>query len=205
VSRRQFVRDVADDAVEPGGGIVLRTPVGSDGPAVSALIAACPPLDTNSAYCNLLQCTDFAGTCVVAEEAGQLVGWASAYRPPREPDSLFVWQIAVAARARGQRLAQRLVDALLARPATRGVRFITATITEDNRASWALFTGLARTLNVDLEKTMQFDRDTHFGGKHATEWQVRIGPLPVSAAPQTDEKDRRLRHDHGSQTHPSYS
>ena len=23
-----------------------------------------------------------------------------------------------------------------------------------------------------------FERDTHFAGAHATEWQARIGPLP---------------------------
>lgn len=172
---RRCVRDVTE-----GGGIVFRAPDGSDGPAISALIAACPPLDGNSAYCNLLQCTDFADTCMVAEEGDQLVGWVSAYRPPACPDCLFVWQVAVAARARGQGLAQRLIRALLARPVAQGVCFITATITKDNRASWALFTGLAQALNADLERAVRFDRNTHFAGKHATEWQVRIGPLSAA-------------------------
>src|SRR3546814_14681168 len=38
----------------------FRNPVAEDAQAIHDLIAACPPLDTNSLYCNLLQCTQFA-------------------------------------------------------------------------------------------------------------------------------------------------
>src|SRR3546814_5573349 len=34
-------------------GLHLRKPDARDGPAITALIARCPPLDRNSAYCNL--------------------------------------------------------------------------------------------------------------------------------------------------------
>src|SRR3546814_16914023 len=40
----------------------FRNPVAEDAQAIHDLIAACPPLDTNSLYCNLLQCTHFAET-----------------------------------------------------------------------------------------------------------------------------------------------
>ena len=40
--------------------------------AIWELISACPPLDTNSAYANLLQCTHFADTCVIAEREGRI-------------------------------------------------------------------------------------------------------------------------------------
>ena len=53
-------RQREESAREP----TFRMPNAADGPAVSQLIASSPPLDTNSAYCNLLQCTDFAETCV---------------------------------------------------------------------------------------------------------------------------------------------
>lgn len=164
----------------------FREPVATDGPAITALIAACPPLDSNSAYCNLLQCTHFAAHCVVAESRGAVVGWVSGYRPPSAPEQLFVWQVAVAAGARGQGLARRMICALLGRPASAGVRHVITTITADNRASWALFEGLARGLDAGLEKTVLFDRDAHFGGAHATEWQARIGPLSANSIPQTD-------------------
>lgn len=146
-----------------------------DGPAISALIRACPPLDTNSAYCNLLQCLHFADSCVVAELDERVVGWLSAYRPPAAPDQIFVWQIAVHATARGLGLGAHMLAALLARPAVRGASTLTTTITEANTASWALFGALARRLGAPLSRRPLFDRQTHFAGAHDTELLVSIG------------------------------
>lgn len=107
------------------------------------------------------------------------MGWVSGYRPPASPDHFFVWQVAVSAEARGQRLAGRMIEALLARPDNAGVTHLTTTVTDDNSASWALFKGLARKWGTALEKTPRFRCDTHFAGAHATEWQARIGPLSM--------------------------
>lgn len=174
-------RRFAGQANDADSGVRLRRPVAADGPAVTALIAASPPLDPNSAYCNLLQCTHFADDCVIAEQGGALAGWVSAYRLPSEPDTLFIWQVAVAPSARGQGLALRMVDALLERSGARNVRFIITTITADNRASWALFESIARRRKTGLDRSILFDRDIHFAGRHASEWQARIGPLPAQA------------------------
>ena len=151
-----------------------------DGPAVTALIATSPPLDTNSAYCNLLQCSDFADTCVVAEREGRIVGWISGYRPPSRPDSIFVWQVAVHASARGEGLAGRMLDALIARPMVHGATTLTTTITQDNAASWALFSAFARRHGAQLTRHPRFERDAHFRGAHDTEWQASIAPLPFT-------------------------
>lgn len=148
-----------------------------DGSRVHALIASCPPLDPNSLYCNLLQCTHFCDTCILAEMDDTLVGWISAYRPPREPDTLFIWQVAVAAEARGRGLAMHLIKALLARPACADVRRIRTTVTPDNRASWAMFRSLARDLGAGLSDTPWLLADAHFGGSHASEHLITIGPL----------------------------
>jgi len=158
--------------------IRLREPVVTDGAAVTALIEACPPLDRNSAYCNLLQCTHFADSCVIAERAGRVVGWVSGYRPPSEPADFFIWQVAVAAEARGKGLARQMIEALLERSAVRGVTHVITTITPGNASSWGLFEGLASRWAVPLAKSEHFQRVPHFGGAHDTEWLVRIGPLP---------------------------
>lgn len=155
----------------------MRKPCAEDGQPVTALIAACPPLDQNSAYCNLLQCTDFADSCIVAELDGKLVGWVSGYRPPASRQDFFVWQVAVAPAARGRQLASRMINDLLQRPENTGVTHLITTVTQDNHASWALFEGLARTWQVPLQKTKRFEKDAHFKGAHATEWQARIGPF----------------------------
>ena len=172
---RDFSRQAGPDAQA----ITLSPPISTHGPAVSALIAACPPLDANSAYCNLLQCTHFAQTCVVAECDGFVVGWVSGYRVPSSPEQFFVWQVAVAEQARGLGLAQRMIADLLARPSASGVTHLVTTVTPDNAASWALFEGLARRWDCALSKAPHFKRDAHFAGAHATEWQAMIGPLPA--------------------------
>jgi L-2,4-diaminobutyric acid acetyltransferase len=79
-----------------------------------------------------------------------------------------------------------MIAALLGRAASRGVRHLITTVTADNRASWALFEGVARRLNTGLEKTVLFDRDVHFGGAHATEWQACIGPLSAYPTDHTN-------------------
>lgn len=160
---------------------VLRRPNSEDGPAVTALIAASPPLDANSAYCNLLQCSDFADTCVVAERHGEVIGWISAYRPPSDPDSIFVWQVAVAGSARGEGLGGRMLDELVSLPAVQGATTLTTTITEANPASWALFGAFARRHGAHLSKAERFERGTHFAVAHDTEWQASIAPLPSAA------------------------
>lgn len=163
-----------------GSGWILRTPRTDDGPKVTALIAACPPLDVNSAYCNLLQCSDFAETCIVAERDGEILGWISGYRPPAAPERYFVWQVAVSAAARGEGLALKMLQALMERPALAGATTLTTTITADNAASWGLFNGFARRIGATLEKAPRFEREAHFAGAHDTEWEARIAPLPTA-------------------------
>ena len=155
----------------------FRAPRAKDGPAITALIAACPPLDANSAYCNLLQCSHFADTCVLAEREGKVVGWISGYRPPSAPNQFFVWQVAVHPDARGSGLGGKMLNVLLSRPAARGARLVTTTITKENQASWGLFQSFAKKLGAPLSKAPHFQRDDHFAGAHETEWLVSIGPL----------------------------
>jgi L-2,4-diaminobutyric acid acetyltransferase len=171
-------RHEARAAPKSGQSLNLRMPTDQDGPGVSALIACSPPLDLNSAYCNLLQCSDFAETCMVAERDYRLLGWISAYRPPAARERLFIWQVAIDPAARGEGLATRMLDALLERPSVAGATTLTTTITEGNTASWALFEAFARRHGARLTKTLRFARDAHFAGAHDTEWEARVAPLP---------------------------
>ncbi|MCG2634687.1 MAG: diaminobutyrate acetyltransferase, partial [Gammaproteobacteria bacterium] len=52
---------------------VFYQPSIDDGWAVSRLIGDCPPLDTNSVYCKLVQCHHFAGTSVAVRWRDELV------------------------------------------------------------------------------------------------------------------------------------
>lgn len=132
------------DKTKPKPDIKFRKPTLADGEAIYRLIERCPPLDLNSSYLYFLQASHFADTCVVAEMEGDLVGFVSAYYLPEEPRSLFVWQIAVDERARGQGLAKRLLRQLMANQSNSYVTEILCTISPSNKASQALFNGFAK-------------------------------------------------------------
>ncbi len=157
--------------------LTLRQPKATDGMAVHQLIARCPPLDTNSAYCNLVQCTHFASTSVVAEAAGEAVGFISGHRIPARPDTLFVWQVAVSEKGRGKGLAGRMLAAILDRQENEDICYVETTVTADNAASWALFESFARKRGTELERSVLFDRELHFAGSHDSELLARIGPF----------------------------
>lgn len=172
----------SEPARRSAASLTLRAPEPVDGPAVSALIGQCPPLDPNSAYCNLLQCAHFADSCIIAERQGKVIGWISGYRLPSDPARFFVWQVAVHADARGEGLARKMLDALLGRPVNAAAKYVLTTVTEANDASWALFESFARSRDARLIKTPLFEKHLHFAGKHETEWQAEIGPFRKSQA-----------------------
>lgn len=157
--------------------ITLRHPKAEEGRFVHALVAANPPLDPNSLYCNLLQCSHFANTAIAAFKGGQMVGFVSGYIPPEQPHVLFVWQLLVDKAGRGQGLAKRLVKAQLASAACKNVTHINTTITPDNDASWGVFKSLAKEWDAPLVSDVFFDKDKHFGGEHDSEHLLEIGPI----------------------------
>ena len=159
--------------------IELRRPSAKDGASLFDLVERCAPLDPNSLYCNLLQCTHMAETCVAATQGANLVGFFSGYKLPANAETLFLWQVAVDESARGAGLASKMLSHLLARDTCRGVRFIETTITEDNKASWALFERLAKNLKADINSSVMFDKQLHFAGRHDSEMLVRIGPFDL--------------------------
>ena len=157
--------------------IHLRIPAAADGHQLHHLVSQCPPLDSNSIYCNLLHCTHFASTSIAAFNADVLVGFISAYTVPDRPNSLFVWQVAVAEQARGKGLALEMLKGLVSRVSLNGIQYLETTITKDNPGSWALFKKFARQKESELTENVFFDKEQHFKGKHDSEWLVRIGPF----------------------------
>lgn len=158
--------------------INLRPPNSEDGFQIHQLIAACPPLDTNSSYCNLLQCTHFSASSVLAETSDKTtIGFVSGYRIPDNPETLFIWQVAVSEIARGQGLAYKMIKDILARIHSQTITHIETSITKDNAASWAMFTSLAKQLNANIKTSIFFDESTHFNKSHPSEYLLTIGPI----------------------------
>lgn len=131
-------------------------------------------LDLNSPYAYLMWCDHFARTSVLVEVDDQPAGFVLGFRPPDRPDVLFVWQVAVAARFRGLRLASRMLDALVERLRPRVVE---ATVTPSNEPSQRLFRSLARRENCACSESPCFEREHFPNLGHEPEALFRIGPI----------------------------
>lgn len=157
--------------------VCVRKPTAMDGMNVHRLIAQCPPLDPNSVYCNLLQCSHFADTAVLVEAQGEVVAFMSGYVKPTDAQVLFVWQVAVAETWRGHGLAGRMLDALIQRPELSAIRFLETSITPANEASANLFRRFADKRQASLTTSVLFSQTEHFAGRHDDEVLFRIGPF----------------------------
>jgi L-2,4-diaminobutyric acid acetyltransferase len=169
----------SDDRAARLARLTLRKPEAEDGNAVNTLISNCAPLDENSVYCNLLQCSHFSDTCVVAELDGEIVGFVSGYIVPDNEAHFFVWQVAVAEEARGLSLAKRMILDILSRESTSGVKELHTTITPDNGPSQKLFSSVARTLETGVRRKVMFCEEQHFDGDKPSEILWRIGPFDM--------------------------
>ena len=168
----------------------FRPPTDRDGRTVHALIGRCPPLDVNSPYANLLQCSHFSDTSVLAEDAeGRLAGFVSAYRLPRTPNTLFVWQVAVDPGRRRQGLSLAMLEALLDRTIPGGILYLETTITPGNIPSRRLFRTLFEKRQVPFSTRLLFGREAHFGGEHDEEVLHRGGPFRVAGPGHLRQED----------------
>lgn len=156
--------------------IVFRRPCTQDGVAVWHAVERAGTLEQNTAYFYLIFCSDFANTCLIAEEDGEVAGFVIGYQPPTEPRTAFVWQIGVLPQWRGQGLGKRMLHAWLALPANQGVQWVTATVSDDNAASDQLFRGFASSLEVACDVSPHFTQG-HFPAGHRPELIYRIGPI----------------------------
>lgn len=163
------------DESEDADPLLFRMPNLADGVAITQLIKDCPPLDQNSTYVYLLLCSHFSKSCIVVQHENQLVGFISAYLHPEKKDTLFVWQVAVHESMRGQGLAQRMLDQLLARPTLQNTRYIETTVDPDNLASRHLFESVAKHHETEI-KEYDFLKAEHFI-EPQVEPLLRIGPL----------------------------
>ena len=157
--------------------VILRKPIPQDGPSVHHLINQIPELDSNSIYCNLLQCSHFSNTSIITVEQGETVGFISGYVKPGSPETLFVWQVAVCERARGMGIASQMLKQLVERQGLTYITHLETTITVSNKASWALFNRFTKQFTAPIDRSVLFNSSTHFNNEHDSEWLARIGPL----------------------------
>ncbi|HHU39551.1 MAG TPA: diaminobutyrate acetyltransferase [Propionibacterium sp.] len=129
---------------------MFREPTAADGQRMWEIARDSGVLDLNSSYAYVLWGAEFAGSSVVVESEGRVVGFVTGFLRPSEPDSIFVWQVGVDADQRGKGLAARMLHALLDRLAERGVVRLRTTISPDNEASQRTFGAVARDRGMTL-------------------------------------------------------
>ncbi len=137
---------------------------------------------------------------MIAESDGALAGFISGYLIPARPDTLFVWQVAVAPESRGQALGRAMLAALIERDSCASVRFVETSITPENQPSWHTFRRFADAYGAPLSSTPWFSSRTHFESQHDAEHLVRIGPLCRPPQPTPNGTTRGLSNQ--SFTHP---
>lgn len=133
-------------------------------------------VDTNSPYSYLMLGEYFGGTCAVAESDERVIGFATGLNPAEEPETLFIWQIAVDPAARGSGVASGLLDHLVQRPQVPRLRFLEATVTPTNESSIGLFRSFAHRWNTEcMEEELFGVDDFPDATEHEAEMRVRIG------------------------------
>lgn len=167
---------------EPPNAVDIRHATVADGAKIWQLVHDCGVLDKNSCYAYLLVGRDFSATSLVAESAGELLGFVAAYIPPPRPEAVFVWQIGTAPAARKKGVGKSLLRELVHVDACRDVRFLEATVTPSNKASMRLFRSIADELQTDFNvlpgfQGSDFSPGPHEPDRHEPEDLVRIGPI----------------------------
>lgn len=167
-----------DPVVESG--LKLRSLQPQDGAMLHQLVAACPPLDLNSTYAYMLLCQHHAQTSVVAEKDGVIVGAITAYIPPQQKNTLFVWQVAVDKTQRGQGLGKQMLNYLLTHcMKPHQLAWMETTISPSNTASQKLFTSFAKQHQQACASTPYFLAADFGTGDHEDENLYKIGPWNI--------------------------
>ncbi len=158
--------------------ICFRKPTKEDGAAIWQLVKESKVLDLNSSYLYIMLSEYFSDTCAIAEIDGTLAGFVTGYKLPNHPETLFIWQIAIAEDQRGKGLGKKLLRELLAMESTQGIKYVEATVSPSNEPSKALFYGLARDRGCQCHVTEGFPEGLFPQGKaHEAEDNFKVGPL----------------------------
>ncbi|WP_419767308.1 diaminobutyrate acetyltransferase [Arcobacter sp.] len=157
--------------------IMIRKPEKSDAIQIYDLVKESKVLDLNSEYLYLLQSTHFSSTCAVALHEEKVIGFVSGYLKPDENNSLFIWQVAVDGKYRGNDIAGRLIMNIIKRDFL-DVEKIYTTVSPSNISSIKVFEKVAKGLNTKMTSSTFFEKND-FKNSHEDETLYEIGPFKI--------------------------
>lgn len=120
----------------------------ADADLILNLARACPPLDVHTAYTYWVVCHLYGGTSSILMDDQEAVGYIMGVPKDR---TLFIWQLGVLPRYRGQGLTALLFNALLSSSASRFDE-IELTIAPDNNASFGALASWSRANGLRIEE-----------------------------------------------------
>lgn len=157
--------------------ILFRKPQKNNVKEIVNLIKSSGNLDLNSEYLYLLQSTHFNETCSVAIYNHEIIGFVSGYLVPKEQEKLFIWQVAVSSKFRGQNLALKIImDIFNRNNLKKQIKYILSTVSPSNKSSQRVFEKIANHFEVKIENSVLFSLDD-FIDAHEEEVQYLIGPI----------------------------
>jgi len=153
-----------------------RSPDKADGARMWTMVKDSGKLDLNSPYYYLTMSHWFSDSCLIAEnpQDNSLVGMVTGFRQPSDPQTLFVWQVAVDEQYRGQGIAITLLDELATKA---DIQFVEATISPSNLSSKRLFEKWAIAKEAAIVVSEGFSESYFPGQQHEQEDLYRIGPI----------------------------
>lgn len=154
--------------------ILFSKPLKENAKDIYNLIKRGGVLDLNSEYLYLLQCTHFSETCSVVTFNDEIIGFVSGYLLPNKSDTLFIWQVAVDERFRGQNIAFKTIMNIF--NSNENIKYILSTVSPSNKSSQRVFEKLANHFNTKIENETAFSLED-FLNSHEIEVQYLIGPI----------------------------
>lgn len=156
--------------------LFLRKPRKEDAKSIYTLVKNSKVLDVNSEYLYLLQCTHFKESCCVATLNNEVVGFISGYIVPQNSETLFIWQVVVDEKMRGQNVANKILKAILSFENMKEIKYIHTTVSPSNKPSQRVFEKLADSFNTQMKNSTMFAKEDFIHG-HEDEVLYEIGPL----------------------------
>ncbi len=134
-----------------------------------------PYVGTSPLYTYLLVCEHFNETSLVAKtEDGEIVGFISAYSPPKRLNTLFLWEIAVKKGFHGNNLYIRMVREIYKRNTP---QYIEATVNPSNISSIKRLIQLSKIFKCTYTTQTLFPSDCFGSLDHEDEVLYRIGMI----------------------------
>lgn len=154
----------------------MRSPAPEDAVAIYELLQPYKPyVGTSPLYTYLLICEHFSETSLVVEdEARQIIAFTSAFIPPRQPNTLFLWEIAVKEGFHGNNLYIRMVREICSKVSP---AYVEATVNPSNDSSIRRLQKLSDIFGSECRQSTLFPSEYFGAVEHEDEDLYRIGPI----------------------------